>query len=928
MMVYNVQLSSSPSSAAWASSPPAKSPSLPIARRLSKSLPLGAQDAAPEVQRRTSNDAVGSRSKFSFSHSFSKPSNTPAASMASGSVTSFAKPPAGPSACAKVQVGFAPSLAVPSDAGAASGLASPGRRATKSSLLSRALLDTPTISSELYGAAAPTQAFSALQVLPMPDATEAVDMAPLLKLQELHSVFRASNVTAAYALAARAHAGQTRKSGESVLAHCCATALILAELGLPEDAVAAGLLHDVLCDTPMQQWQLEQVLPASVVSLVSKVSQLNQLSQAYRDNTHSLEAEAMLDMLTGMDDVTALLIKLADRLHNMRTIGALPRCKQVRMASETLDVFAVLANRLGAWAIKAELEDLSFKTLNPEEYQMVADAVAARAATAAAGAEDGSGSSPGSLASGIDELTAALSAAGLQVVDVSGRVKNVYGVWKKVQKALRGGTRNRGSAAEAAAAVSAAGGLSSGSSSDGEELASSPLSPAAAAAASGIGCASSEQRAAELREAVNRVYDIQALRVVVPHKHDCYAAMRVVQDLWTALPGRLKDYIRQRKANGYQSLHLTVRDGRGQPLEVQIRTPKMHYIAEYGFAAHWRYKERLGRQDLWLDRLVQWKKWVASEKLGIVDRKLRPSGSPGAAGGDAALAGLATRLGLEAGAGGDVSASLPVGEGGSGSTAASEGVPLRSISAGDAVAAELADLMQREAAAAFADVPARSSGAFFSPFADAAAAAGSASAADEKFAARFRMQPISEAEVDQHGASVMISGPRGVAIAQLPARCTVAQLLGSREVLEKLRRTGSGGLSSALRGGSSISSALAAVASSSSCRLAVNGVVVMPSQAEQVVLRSGDQLQLLEEPPLLPLLGLSGEPGLGGLASDMAAEPLQRIGSGGLPSVMADAGESLQLFVPGQREAMEVALQQKLAVGASRVPARASALVS
>jgi (p)ppGpp synthase/HD superfamily hydrolase len=221
------------------------------------------------------------------------------------------------------------------------------------------------------------------------------------------------------------------------------------------------------------------------------------------------------------------------------------------MASETLDVFAVLANRLGAWVIKAELEDLSFKTLNPEEYQMVADAVAARAATAA-GPGDGSGSSPSSLSAGINELTAALSAAGLQVVDVSGRVKNVYGVWKKVQKALRGGTRSRGSAAEAAAAVTAAGALSSGSSSDGEEMASSPLSPAAAAAASGIGCASSEERAAELREAVNRVYDIQALRVVVPHKHDCYAAMRVVQDLWTALPGRIKDYIRQRKANGYQ----------------------------------------------------------------------------------------------------------------------------------------------------------------------------------------------------------------------------------------------------------------------------------------------------------------------------------------------------------------------------------------
>jgi hypothetical protein len=375
-----------------------------------------------------------------------------------------------------------------------------------------------------------------------------------------------------------------------------------------------------------------------------------------------------------------------------------------------------------------------------------------------------------------------------------------------------------------------------------------------------------------------------------------------------------------------QSLHLTVRDGRGHPLEVQIRTPKMHYIAEYGFAAHWRYKERLGRQDMWLDRLVQWKKWVASEKLGIVDRKLRPSGSPGTAGGDAALAGLAARLGLEGGA-----ASLPAGDGGSGSvglSTAEGGMPLRSISAGDAVAAELASLMRQEAAAA-ADVPARSSGAFFSPFAVGPAA----SAADEKFAARFRMQPISEAEVDQHGASVMISGPRGVAIAQLPARCTVAQLLGNRDAMEQLRRTGSGGLS-AVRSGMGLTSngvaALAAVANhtSSSCRMAVNGVVVMPSQADQVVLRSGDQLQLLEEPPLLPLLGLGSSDGLGGLQSDMSGELMQRQGSGSLPAVMADAGESLHLFMPGQREAMEVTLHQKLAVGASRVPMRSSALVS
>lgn len=149
--------------------------------------------------------------------------------------------------------------------------------------------------------------------------------------QAQHPVFYHSTVALAYKIAARAHAGQLRKSGETVLSHCAATALILAELGLSEDVVAAGLLHDVLCDTSTQASELSQQLPVPVVSLVSKVAQLNQLSQTYRDNTHSLEAEAMLDMLTGMDDVSALLIKLADRLHNMRTIGSLARCKQVSM---------------------------------------------------------------------------------------------------------------------------------------------------------------------------------------------------------------------------------------------------------------------------------------------------------------------------------------------------------------------------------------------------------------------------------------------------------------------------------------------------------------------------------------------------------------------------------------------------------------------
>jgi hypothetical protein len=226
----------------------------------------------------------------------------------------------------------------------------------------------------------------------------------------------------------------------------------------------------------------------------------------------------------------------------MRTISVLSRCKQVRMASETLDVFAVLANRLGAWAIKAELEDLSFKTLNPEEYELVSQAVAAR--TAAAAADGGEG-----LAAGIDQLTAALLGAGLEVVDVSGRVKNVYGVWKKIQKQLQGASRGRGSSSSYEEQLQDQDPTSSA------DLASSPpqrLSPAAAAVAGVSSGGSSEERAAAVSAAVAQVYDIQALRVVVPHKHDCYAAMRVVQDLWTAMPGRVKDYIRNRKANGYQ----------------------------------------------------------------------------------------------------------------------------------------------------------------------------------------------------------------------------------------------------------------------------------------------------------------------------------------------------------------------------------------
>jgi hypothetical protein len=708
-----------------------------------------------------------------------------------------------------------------------------------------------------------------------------------------------------------------------------------------------------------------------------------------------------------MDDVSALLIKLADRLHNMRTIGALSRCKQVRMASETLDVFAVLANRLGAWAIKAELEDLSFKALNPDEYAMVQAAVAARTAATAAAAGSGSSAS-GGLAADMSELTAALQAAGLEVVDVSGRVKNVYGVWKKIQKHLGascGGVRDGSRSRSCRSASDDSNGPDEqphdqdappAQSRSAAATAAAPLrlSPAAAAVAAGSSFGSSQERAAAIHAAITHIYDVQALRVVVPHKHDCYAAMRVVEETWSAMPDRTKDYIRQRKANGYQvgfglwadqrwvracaaaaatrhtctpmthnvllppalvpalaalsllscpcclvpaalslllaslalsvcfwvektliwsqSLHLTVRDSHSQPLEIQIRTPKMHYIAEYGFAAHWRYKERLGRQDLWLDRLVQWKKWVASEKLGIVDCKLRPSGSPGGSGGDAALADLAQRLQLERAA-----------SGGGAAGAAMEAAALAAASSGggggggaaaagsDPMAAELAAVVRARGL----QQPAAGGGAF--------AVVASSSPADARFAARFRMKPISQAELEEHGASVMVTGPRGVSITQLPARCTVGQLLADQQLTDQLRRAGSSSLDDQLqhahRGGAS--------GSSTRCRLAVNGVVVMPDQAGHVVLKSGDQVQLLEEPTALPLLGLASggphdEPAAAG-ASSRAPTTDGAL----LPGAMADSAGSLQLFTPGQGEQLERALQQKLQVP-QRLSARAPALVS
>ncbi|KAI8473441.1 MAG: hypothetical protein J3K34DRAFT_499765 [Monoraphidium minutum] len=703
----------------------------------------GAEDAASPLLR-----PGGGASRFSFSSSASAFSRSQSA--ASGSLRAV-RPPAGPSAVTaqNVLVGFdAPpeargAPAAPAPLPAAAVPASPGRRGARPSLLSLALSDLPAAPSlssglgfspplDLFGATSPSGGFS----LQRQDSQEP-DLSPLDVLATQHPVLAAPLVRAAYAAAARAHAGQRRKSGEPVISHCLETAVILADLGLPVETVAAGLLHDVLADTRVTAWQLEEYMPRSCVELVEKVTRLSEISQLYRDNAHSLEAASILDMLTTMSDVSALLIKLADRLHNMRTIGALPRCKQVRMASETLEVFAVLANRLGAWAVKAELEDLAFKTLQPEDYEAVHAAVAARTAAI-------------NLPARVAQVRAALAAAGLDAVDVSGRVKNIYGVWRKL-------------------------------------------------AAGGLGPDQLEQ-----------VYDVAALRVVVPHKHDCYRALREVEGLWAAAPGRFKDYIRNRKGNGYQSLHTTVLAGGVPPaaaaataqpppppalLEVQIRTPKMHYIAEYGFAAHWRYKEKLSREDLWLDRLVQWKKWVAAEKLRLRDAKVRAAGSPQR---DLALAALVEGLALTS-ADGDGGASLD------------DGGP---------------------------------------PAAAAAAAAGSPGATpaaerDARFSARFSIRPVAEADVAAQPATILISGPRGVRLHAAPAGTTIASLLASAAVSDH---------------------------EAPRCSVTLNGAPLPLLGRRDAVLRPGDHVAFVHEPTLAPRAAPAPAPAFGsGAAAGGAA---------------------------------------------------------
>jgi GTP pyrophosphokinase len=333
-------------------------------------------------------------------------------------------------------------------------------------------------------------------------------------------------VQRAYEFAAVAHKGQFRKSGEPYIQHTLAVAGLLAELRMDAETIAAGLLHDVVEDSGVSVEELADVFGPTVawmVDGVTKLQEINRLGRMGAAERDERELESLRKTFLAMArDARVMLIKLADRLHNMRTLEALPPDRQRRMARETMEIHAPLANRLGIWSWKGELEDRAFRCLAPDTYYEIATQLAARRAEREAEVERH-----------VALLQHHLWLEGLQA-EITGRPKHIYSIYRKMQR---------------------------------KQI---PL---------------------------ERVYDIRAIRVIVDTVPDCYQALGIVHSLWTPIPGEFDDYIATPKENMYQSLHTAVVGIGGKTLEVQIRTHYMHHIAEYGIAAHWRYKEGGRKRD-------------------------------------------------------------------------------------------------------------------------------------------------------------------------------------------------------------------------------------------------------------------------------------------------------------------------------------------
>ncbi|MBI1795354.1 MAG: bifunctional (p)ppGpp synthetase/guanosine-3',5'-bis(diphosphate) 3'-pyrophosphohydrolase [Chloroflexi bacterium] len=384
----------------------------------------------------------------------------------------------------------------------------------------------------------------------------------LEQLPETYSLADKELVQRAYRAAEEAHRGQKRNSGEPYINHCLAVTQILAELRVPPEVLAAGLLHDTVEDTTVTLNDIRQDFGDIVANLVDGVTKLTNLPRVSRDDQHAekppalepdtqsaplalgrrrpdMASETLRKTFLAMgDDVRVVLIKLADRLHNMRTLGHMPEAKRKRIAQQTLEIFAPLANRLGIWQVKWELEDLAFRYVNPAKYKEIAEQLAERLPDREAQIK--------AIVEGLRELFEKNSIR----VDISGRPKHIYSIYKKMQQ--------KGKAFES-------------------------------------------------------VRDVRAVRIIVPDITACYTALGLIHNRWRPMPGEFDDYIAAPKDNFYQSLHTAVIWEDGKPLEVQIRTQEMHQSAEYGIAAHWRYKEGAKRDKSyeqrinWLRNMMEWR---------------------------------------------------------------------------------------------------------------------------------------------------------------------------------------------------------------------------------------------------------------------------------------------------------------------------------
>ena len=346
-------------------------------------------------------------------------------------------------------------------------------------------------------------------------------------------------LAAAFHFAFQLHDGQVRASGEPYICHPVAVADLLRDIGASAGVIAAGFLHDVVEDTDVTPEEIEQHFGAEVRGLVEGVTKLGGI---HFTNKTEAQAENLRRMFLAMaSDIRVVLVKLADRLHNMRTLSALKPEKQQRIARETREIYGPLANRLGIGRFKWELEDLAFKILEPEAYRDVQQQVASKRSDR----EERLGVT-------VQLLRDRLAGMGLAECEVSGRPKHLYGIWSKMQRQ---------------------------------------------------------------QKAFHEIYDVAALRIICPNLESCYRALAVVHDTFRPIPGRFKDYIGLPKPNGYQSLHTAV-IGRHRPIEVQIRTAEMHRVAEFGIAAHWKYKEggspaatgTDAERFNWLRQLVDWQK--------------------------------------------------------------------------------------------------------------------------------------------------------------------------------------------------------------------------------------------------------------------------------------------------------------------------------